>query len=153
MKKITLIIAIISLQSCITVRVNTDVDSNSFYSKANNPNIKSQGTFFDKGVNDSKWSNSNGDNWTKAKFENATGVSYIKLNISKSLTANFHSNIKIDGEVHFDIIDNSQNVVLSRHLTNSKEENFTVDLPVGNYQVRWNTTNAKGSYFLEWKED
>ena len=71
MKKIALIIAMISLQSCITVKVNADVDSNSFYRKVDNPNIKSQGTFFYIGVGDSKWSNSNGDNWTKAKFDNA----------------------------------------------------------------------------------
>ena len=41
MKKIALIIAMISLQSCITVKVNADVDSNSFYRKVDNPNIKS----------------------------------------------------------------------------------------------------------------
>ena len=52
MKKIALIIAMISLQSCISVRVNADVDSNSFYQKANNPNINAQGTFFENGVND-----------------------------------------------------------------------------------------------------
>lgn len=33
MKKIALIIAMISLQSCITVKVNADVDSNSFIEK------------------------------------------------------------------------------------------------------------------------
>ncbi|MGV0828541.1 hypothetical protein ACTS9C_06600 [Empedobacter brevis] len=153
MKKIALIIAMISLQSCITVKVNADIDSTSFYSKANNPNMKAQGTFFEKGVGDSKWSNSNGDNWTKAKFEDASGTSYIKLNIAKSLTANFHSNIKTDGEIHFEIIDENGKVLVTRHLTNSKEENFTVDLPVGEYQVRWNSTNATGSYFLEWKEE
>ncbi|MGV0754037.1 hypothetical protein [Empedobacter brevis] len=153
MKKIALIIAMISLQSCITVKVNADIDSTSFYSKANNPNMKAQGTFFEKGVEDSKWSNSNGDNWTKAKFEDASGTSYIKLNIAKSLTANFHSNIKTDGEIHFEIIDENGKALVTRHLANSKEENFTVDLPVGEYQVRWNSTNATGSYFLEWKEE
>lgn len=153
MKKIALIIAMISLQSCITVKVNADIDSTSFYSKVNNPNMKAQGTFFEKGIGDSRWSNSNGDNWTKAKFEDASGTSYIKLNIAKSLTANFHSNIKTDGEIHFEIIDENGKVLVTRHLTNSKEENFTVDLPVGEYQVRWNSTNATGSYFLEWKEE
>ena len=153
MKKIALIIAMISLQSCITVKVNADIDSTSFYSKVNNPNMKAQGTFFEKGIGDSRWSNSNGDNWTKAKFEDASGTSYIKLNIAKSLTANFHSNIKTDGEIHFEIIDESGKALVTRHLTNSKEENFTVDLPVGEYQVRWNSTNATGSYFLEWKEE
>ena len=153
MKKIALIIAMISLQSCITVKVNADVDSNNFYRKVDNPNIKSQGTFFDKGVGDSKWSNSNGDNWTKAKFEDASGTSYIKLNISKSLTANFHSNIKLEGEMNFEIVDQNNEVVFNRQLTNSKEENFTVDLTKGDYQVRWNSMNATGSYFLEWKQD
>lgn len=153
MKKIALIIAMISLQSCITVKVNADIDSTSFYSKVNNPNMKAQGTFFEKGVGDSKWSNSNGDNWTKAKFEDASGTSYIKLNIAKSLTANFHSNIKTDGDIHFEIIDEKGEALVTRHLANSKEENFTVDLPVGEYQVRWNSTNATGSYFLEWKEE
>lgn len=153
MKKIALIIAMISLQSCITVKVNADVDSNSFYAKTTNPNIKSQGTFFENGVGDSKWSNSNGDNWTKAKFEDASGTSYIKLKVSKSLTANFHSNIRIDGELHFEVVDKNQNVLFTRHLTNSKEENFTLDLPSGEYQIRWKSTNATGSYFLEWKEE
>ena len=132
MKKIALIIAMISLQSCITVKVNADVDSNNFYRKVDNPNIKSQGTFFDKGVGDSKWSNSNGDNWTKAKFD---------------------SNIKLEGEMMFEIVDQNNEVVFNRQLTNSKEENFTVDLAKGDYQVRWNSTNATGSYFLEWKQD
>lgn len=153
MKKIAFIIAMISLQSCITVKVNADVDSNNFYRKVDNPNIKSQGTFFDKGVGDSKWSNSNGDNWTKAKFEDASGTSYIKLNISKSLTVHFHSNIKLEGEMNFEIVDQNNEFVFNRQLTNSKEENFTVDLTKGDYQVRWNSMNATGSYFLEWKQD
>lgn len=153
MKKIALIIAMISLQSCITVKVNADVDSNSFYAKTTNPNIKSQGTFFENGVGDSKWSNSNGDNWTKAKFEDASGISYIKLNVSKNVTANFHSNIRIDGELHFEVVDKNQNVLFTRHLIKSKEENFTLDLSAGDYQIRWNSKNTSGSYFLEWKEE
>ncbi|WP_282629054.1 hypothetical protein [Empedobacter sedimenti] len=153
MKKIALIIAMISLQSCITVKVNADVDSNGFYRKVNNPNIKSQGTFFDKRVGDSKWSNSNGDNWTKAKFEDASGTSYIKLKLSKSLTANFHSDIHLKGEMIFEIVDQHKEVVFNRKMINSKEENFTVDLPKGDYEIRWNSTNATGSYFLEWKEE
>ncbi len=153
MKKITLIIAMISLQSCITVKVNADVDSNSFYRKVDNPNIKSQGTFFDKGVGDSKWSNSNGDNWTKAKFDDASGTSYIKLKLSKSLTVSFHSDIHLKGEMNFEIVDQNNEVLFNRQLTNSKEENFKLDLAKGDYQVRWNSTNATGSYFLEWKEE
>ena len=43
--------------------------------------------------------------------------------------------------------------MFNRQLTNSKEENFTVDLTKGDYQVRWNSMNATGSYFLEWKQD
>ncbi len=53
----------------------------------------------------------------------------------------------------FEIVDQNNEVVFNRQFTNSKEENFTVDLAKGDYQVRWNSTNATGSYFLEWKQD
>ena len=154
MKKIALIIAMISLQSCISVRVNADVDSNNFYQKADNPNINFQGTFFENGVNDSKWSNSNGKNWTKAKFEDATVTSFVKFETTKKLTVNFHSNIKVEGDVRFEIIDETKNVLFERDLTQSKEENFTIDFPkAGNYKIRWISKNATGSYFLLWKQD
>lgn len=154
MKKIALIIALISLQSCITVRVNADVDSSSFYSKETNPDIKVQGTFFENGTNDSKWSNSNGDNWTKASFKDASVTSYVKFETTKSLTANFHHKLKLEGSVRFEIIDENKNVLFSRDFKDSKEENFTVDFPkAGNYQIRWVSKEASGSYFLEWKQE
>ena len=154
MKKIALIIAMISLQSCISVRVNADVDSNSFYKKADNPSINAQGTFFENGVNDSKWSNSNGSNWTKAKFDDASVTSFVKFETTKKVSVNFHSNIKLEGNIRFEIIDESKNVLFSRDLTKDKEENFSVDFPnAGNYQIRWISKNATGSYFLEWKQD
>ena len=80
-------------------------------------------------------------------------MSYIKLKLSKSLTVSFHSNIKTVGEMNFEIVDQNNEVVFNRQLTNSKEENFKLDLAKGDYQVRWNSTNATGSYFLEWKEE
>ncbi|WP_413533028.1 hypothetical protein [Empedobacter brevis] len=153
MKKIALIIAMISFQSCITVKVNADVDSETFYKNFDNPNIKSQGTFFDKGITDSKWSNSNGDNWTKAKFDDISGTSYIKLNVSKKITVNFHSIVQLDGKINFEIVDQNNQVIFNSQLKNSKEEKFALDLAKGDYQVRWTSTNAKGSYFLEWKQD
>ena len=55
--------------------------------------------------------------------------------------------------MNFEIVDQNNEVVFNRQLTNSKEENFNLDLAKGDYQVRWNSTNATGSYFLEWKEE
>ena len=63
-------------------------------------------------------------------------------------------NIKLEGNIRFEIIDESKNVLFSRDLTKDKEENFSVDFPnAGNYQIRWISKNATGSYFLEWKQD
>ena len=88
-----------------------------------------------------------------ASEQQATAQLIKQLGDIKSLTANFHSNIKLEGEMIFEIVDQNNEVVFNRQLTNSKEENFTVDLAKGDYQVRWNSTNAIGSYFLEWKQD
>ncbi len=56
--------------------------------------------------------------------------------------------------MRFEIIDETKNVLFERDLTQSKEENFTIDFPkAGNYKIRWISKNATGSYFLEWKQD
>lgn len=155
MKRIAVfIVAIFTLQSCISVRVNADVDPNAHFTKADNPNIKVQGTYFVEGFSDVSWSNSNNYNSAKAKFEKSAGTTYIKLNIKKKMSVEFRSDIKLKGNLNFTIIDNNQNVLFERSLNDSKEEIFSVDFPKsGEYQVRWNQQNATGSYFLEWKEN
>lgn len=155
MKKIAvLIIAIFTLQSCISVRVNADIDPNAHYTKADNPNIKVQGTYFVEGFSDEKWSNSNNYNSTKAKFEKSTGTTYIKLDVKKKMSVEFRSIIKLKGDLNFKIIDKNESILFERHLNDSKEEVFTVDFPKsGDYQIIWNQQAATGSYFLEWKEN
>ncbi|WP_313386595.1 hypothetical protein [Chishuiella sp.] len=153
MKKIIIVaLAIFSLQSCISVRVNADVDSRASFSNAETPNITAEGTFFENGVKDSKWSNSNGSNWTKAKFENATGTTYIKLKTKKSLKVDFRSVIHIEGDLAFEIIDANKAVLYASN-AETEEGRFSVNFPKeGEYQIRWKSTSATGNYFLEWKE-
>lgn len=155
MKKLAvLVVAIFTLQSCISVRVNADVDPNARFTKADNPNIKVQGTYFVEGFSDTKWSNSNNYNSAKAKFDESTGTTYIKLDIKKKMSVEFRSVVNLKGNLEFKIIDKNENVLFERSLNDSKEEIFTVDFPKsGEYQVRWTQKEATGSYFLEWKED
>ena len=149
---ILLAIAAFTFTSCISVKINNEEGLNKVYANHKNSNISAKGTYFENGIVDSDWSNENSSNATKAKFKKANGVSYIKLNTKKKVEVEFHHQVKVEGNIKFEIVDATKNVVFQRDLSQNSDENFELKLNEGEYTIRWDAKNANGSYFLEWKE-
>lgn len=152
MKKYYLFLAVIALQSCISVRFNSNSDHNKVFKNVSNPNITSTGTFLDFEIKDENWGNENTFNSTFAKFKNSKGNSSIKLKVNRQSIVEFNHKIRVDGDIKFEIINQNDKVIYTKDFTSNVEDNFKLDLNRGEYIVKWTAKNATGNYFLEWKE-
>lgn len=152
MRKFFYLLFLISLQACVTVKVNSTDDQNSSFRQIKNPNLSATGTFLDFEKKDDHWSNHNTFNSTQAEFKNSVGNSSIKLKVKKNTDVQFHHQLKIKGEIKMEIINARNEVIYSKNYTNDTEEHFELKLKSGEHIIKWTANDANGSYFLEWKE-
>ena len=152
MKNLILLLAVFSLHSCISVRVDKTDEVNKVFSHVKNPNVSATVTFLDFEIKDDNWSNQNSFNSTQAKFKNSVGNSSIKLKVTKHTRIDFHHQLRVKGNIKFEIIQPNDEVIYTKEFSSNKEENFSLDLKRGEYIVKWTAQNADGSYYLEWKE-
>ena len=152
MKKLILLLALFSIQSCISVRFNTTSEHNKEFKNVSNPNITATGTFLDFEVKDENWGNENTFNSTFARFKNSRGNSSIKLKVDQQSLVEFNHKVKTDGSLKFEIINQKDEVIFTKDFNSNVEDNFNLELKKGEYIVKWTANNATGSYFLEWKE-
>ena len=147
-----LLLVMLSLQSCISVKISNDKFDKKQYENVRNTNLTASGTYFENGNVDKDWSNQNSNNSTHASFRDASGISFIKLKANKNVSVQFHHLVKLEGKIKFEVINSKNEVVLERDLNNSIEENFNLELNSGEYVIRWEAKKANGFYFLEWKQ-
>lgn len=62
---------------------------------ANNKYIKANGTHFTEPVKDKKWGNENGNSFTKAKYSEYEGETFVKITTSKDVTTLLKYAIKV----------------------------------------------------------
>ncbi len=119
-----------------------------------NKSLVSSGTYFDSKITDSKWSNSNGKSYTKAKFSDYTGTSHANLSAKKTMSVFLDYKIELKkGGLTMEVADGKGNVIFKHDFTQTEEATVTVDLKKEeNYQIRFTGKQAKGSYFCQWKE-
>ena len=121
---------------------------------SDNKFLISSGTYFDSKVTDSKWSNSNGKSYTKAKFSDYSGMSHVNLSAKKTMSVFLDYKIELKkGGLTMEVVDSKGNVIFQHDFTQTEEATVTVDLKKEeNYQIRFTGKQAKGSYFSQWKE-
>ena len=116
-------------------------------------NIKSNGTHFVDGVKDSKWSNSNGTDFTKASFSNFDGSCYVFLEVNESTLVSFETFTKVkSGNLEVKLIDEEDQTYFYCKTTNECENLKDITLEKGKkYRLYFIGKNAKGSYKVNWK--
>lgn len=119
----------------------------------NAQNIKSNGTHFVDGVKDKKWSNANGDDFTKASFSNFDGSSYVFLEVDETTLVSFESFTKVKvGNLEVKLIDEEDQTYF--YCKTSKECEVLKDIKLEKgkkYRLYFTGKNAKGSYKVNWK--
>lgn len=119
----------------------------------NAQNIKSSGTHFVEGVKDKKWSNSNGNDFTKASFSNFDGSCYVFLEVDETTSVSFETFTKVkSGNLEVKLIDEEEQTYFYCKTTNECENLKDITLEKGKkYRLYFTGKNAKGSYKVNWK--
>lgn len=119
----------------------------------NAQNIKSDGTHFIDGVKDTKWNNSNGNDFTKASFSDFTGSCYVFLEVDQTTEVSFKSLSEVKkGRIEVKLIDEDENNYFYCSTTNECDLQKDVVLEKGKkYRLYFTGDHAKGKYLVNWK--
>lgn len=119
----------------------------------NAQNIKSDGIHFIDGVKEKKWSNHNGNDFTKASFSNFNGSCYIFLEVDETTLVNFESFTKVkSGNLEVKLIDENERTYFCCKTISECEVLKDITLEKGKkYRLYFTGENAKGSYQVNWK--
>jgi hypothetical protein len=122
----------------------------------NAQSVKSTGTHFINGMQDKGWSNSNGANYTKAKFKSYTGSCYVILEVDETTQVDFQAFSEVKaGKLAFKLIDEQENIyfecntnencVLQKEITLNRNKKYrlllTGENAKGNYEAIWEIKN------------
>lgn len=120
-----------------------------------NPSITSWGTSFVTPVTDAKWSNANGNSYTKAKFAGFTGETQSGMTASADVETTIHLSVQLSkGTLRVVFEDEAGNAVFEKSFSESAEFTTLAKLQTDvNYKVRFIGDNAKGSYVCQWIEN
>ena len=115
--------------------------------------IKSSGTHFVDGIKDKSWSNTNGENFTNAKFKSYSGSCYALLEVDETVEVSFHAFSKIKaGRLEFKLIDEKENQYFYCSATKECELLKDVILEKGKkYKLLFTGANANGNYEVTWE--
>lgn len=119
-----------------------------------NKYIKAYGTQFTEPVKDKKWGNENGSSFTKAKYSEYEGETFVKITTSKDVTTLLKYSIKVKkGTLEMIVVD-SRNEVLFRKSFSKDEKGETELLFQDNqeYKIKFIGQQTAGSYFCQWIE-
>lgn len=119
-----------------------------------NPNIQSSGTHFANPTTDKKWSNANGNSYTKAKYSEYDGITFVKLSTVKDLNLSLQFDIKVEkGQLEMQVVDSKNEILFEKSFTKNEIGNTEFSLKSEeNYQIKFIGTKTKGSYFCQWIE-
>lgn len=119
----------------------------------NAQNIKSEGTHFVDGVKDKKWNNSNGKDFTKASFDEFSGVCYVTLEVDETAEVNFKSVSTISkGDLEVKLTDEQENDYFNCKTAKNCIVVKDITLEKGKkYRMYFTGENAKGKYEVNWK--
>ena len=115
-------------------------------------NIVSNGTHFVESVKDKKWSNSNGDDFTRASFVEFSGSCYVNLEVKESATVDFHSLMEVKrGKIEVKLMDEDETVYFYCSTTEKCIVRKDVVLEKGKkYRLYFTGVDAKGKYLVKW---
>lgn len=122
--------------------------------KGTNNHIKAEGTHFTEPVKDKKWANENGNTYTKARYSEYEGETFVKINASKDANTLLKYDIKVKkGTLEMRVV-NSQNEVLFQKSFSKDEKGETEVLFQENqeYKIKFLGQQTAGSYFCQWIE-
>jgi len=144
MQKFLLLIAFLILSS-FSLFAQSDVK---------NAHIEAHGTHFAQPVKDKKWKNENGRSFTKAKYTEYDGETYVKINTSKDVIVVLKYEIKVGkGELEMVVADTQDKVLFrktfSEDVKNETEVSFQKDQE---YRIKFIGKQTGGSYFCQWIE-
>ena len=115
--------------------------------------IKSEGTHFVDGVKDKKWSNSNGDDFTKASFADFSGACYVTLQVDETAEVNFKSLTTLSkGHMEVKLINEQENDYF--YCKTAKDCVVVKDIILEKgkkYRLYFTGENAKGNFEVNWK--
>ncbi|MDR6966662.1 hypothetical protein J2X31_000660 [Flavobacterium arsenatis] len=119
----------------------------------NAQNIKSDGTHFIDGVKDSKWSNSNGKDFTNASFSDFNGSCYVNLEVDRTTEVSFRSLSEVKkGRIEVTLLDENENKYFYCNTTDKCDLQKDIVLEKGKkYRLYFTGDHAKGKYVVNWK--
>jgi len=123
-------------------------------SNVENTSIQASGTYFSESVKDSKWSNSNGNSYTKAKYSNYDGETFVKISSThtKETTLRFDVTVK-KGELEIQFVNSKNEILFQDIFYKSQEKNLEITLEKDEqYQIKFIGKETKGAYFCQWIE-
>ncbi|PKW28595.1 hypothetical protein [Flavobacterium lindanitolerans] len=122
--------------------------------KGTNNHIKAEGTHFTEPVKDKKWANENGNTYTKARYSEYEGETFVKITASKDANTLLKYDIKVKkGTLEMRVV-NGQNEVLFQKSFSKDEKGETEVLFQENqeYKIKFLGQQTAGSYFCQWIE-
>lgn len=119
-----------------------------------NKYIKAYGTHFTEPVKDKKWGNENGNTFTKAKYSEYDGETFVKITTSKEVSTLLKYTVKVKKGTLEMIVVNSKNEVLFQKSFSKDENGETEVLFQENqeYKIKFIGQQTAGSYFCQWIE-
>jgi hypothetical protein len=121
---------------------------------ADNNSVQASGTYFSQSVKDSKWSNHNGSSYTKARYANYDGETFIKLSAQKTTGMILNFTVKVSkGELEVLFINSRNEILFQTTFYKSEQKNMEITLEKDeNYQIKFIGKETKGAYFCQWIE-
>lgn len=122
--------------------------------KTENTHIEAHGTHFSQPIKDKKWRNENGNSFTKAKYAEYDGETFVKINTSKDITAVLKYEIKVGkGELEMIVADTQDQVLSQKTFLGDSKGNTEVSFKKDQeYRIKFIGKQTSGSYFCQWTE-
>ncbi|TPD68385.1 hypothetical protein [Flavobacterium microcysteis] len=119
-----------------------------------NKYIKAYGTHFTEPVKDKKWANENGSTFTKAKYSEYEGETFVKITTSKEVNTLLKYAIKVKkGTLEMIVVDSQNEVLFQKSFSkDEKGETEVVFQENQEYKIKFIGQQTAGSYFCQWIE-
>lgn len=119
-----------------------------------NKHIQAHGTHFTQPISDKKWRNENGSSFTKAKYSDYNGETFVKITTSKEVAAVLKYEIKVNkGTLEMIVVDSQDQVLFQNTFSeNAKSETEVSFQKDQEYKIKFIGKQAGGSYFCQWIE-
>jgi hypothetical protein len=122
--------------------------------KGTNNHIKAEGTHFTEPVKDKKWANENGNTYTKARYSEYEGETFVKITTSKEVNTLLKYTVKVKkGTLEMIVVDSRNEVLFQKSF--SKDENGETEVLFQEnqeYKIKFIGQQTAGSYFCQWIE-